>query len=97
MKTVTYSIYLLTVGLLSVSVTGAPAPGRVAANCPNAAKFGRHLGCTSNGLYFVCNGGEETIYNCEGGCSLDHWNQARCDNGFLSQTGVPIMVKPVHK
>lgn len=97
MKTITTSIYLLITGLLSVPVVGAPAPGSLVAksNCLNAIHDGRSRGCNSSGLYFVCNGGVETMYNCEGGCKFDNHNQPVCNNGWLSNTGVPIKVVPI--
>lgn len=89
---------LTIIGLLACSVLGAPKViSRV--TCPQAANSGITRGCNTNGLYYVCSGGVETLYTCQGGCTIDNANQPRCNNGVINADGaagvVPITVVPV--
>lgn len=90
------AIFVTITALLACSVLGAPKV-LPRATCSQAASSGITRGCDSNGLYYVCAGGVETLYKCQGGCTVDNANQPRCNDGVVSGASgpVPISVVPI--
>lgn len=92
--------YIIFTSLFTITAIAAPALKMSKVSCADAGQTGLTRGCTADSLYFVCTAGVETLYKCQGGCTVDNANQPRCNNGVVNSVSSmdsipPITVVPV--
>lgn len=86
--------HIILTSLFTVTALAAPTL-KTRASCADAGQAGLTRGCTADHLYFVCTAGVETLYKCQGGCTVDSANQPRCDNGVVNSVSAMNSIPPI--